>query len=48
MPTTPRPSPSFEYPDAKRTNLPPAGNPPSDHVVEESKFAYDPDRRRIY
>lgn len=49
MPDDATPITDFEYPDAKRKNLPPAGSPPGDRVAEEPKvkFAYDPHRTPV-
>ena len=49
MPADPTPITDFEYPDAKRKNLPPAGSPPGERVKEEVKvkFAYDPHRAPV-
>ncbi len=49
MPAEPLPITDFEYPDAKRKNLPPAGSPPGERVAEEPKvkFAYDPHRAPV-
>ncbi len=49
MPNDATPITDFEYPDAKRKNLPPAGSPPGDRVAEEPKmkFAYDPHRTPV-
>lgn len=45
MPDAP-PITEFEYPDAKRENLPPAGSPTSEPLAEQSKvrFANNPHR----